>query len=162
MQLAGGLLIAIPIAIGLAHVPDLANRSFPVYSEPTKIEYGTDPRGVKIKFEVTKRHKCQLPVKAADQDVFATLNYMDEGRPAVRAANIVREGEVQSTFKNILIVGIPSVVGPYVVEVPSALAPKLTAITINVLCDRPLLGTVYATIGPFPIEAQDTAFAAMH
>lgn len=152
-----GLLLLAPVMVGLGHAPSLAEDYFPVYSAPSNVEFKTDPDGVKLRFQVTKEAECQLPSDKQDQDVYVSLNYKtDNGEDAVRAANIYPyDGDRDRPFRNILIVGEPGVVGPFLVEVPESILPRLTAMRIWIKCDRPLLGEVYAKIGPFDLS--DTA-----
>lgn len=151
-----GLLVTAPLMTVAAHAPSYINDAFPVYSAPSKIEYQLADNGLHINFEVTKNYQCVIP-STEEQDVFATLTYRTaDGALAARAANILKDQDEATVFKNILVLRVPTVLGPYLVEIPDEIYSKLESVQINILCDRPILGRVYTKIGPFPFDSATT------
>lgn len=146
-----GLLVLAPVGVSAAYAPSYLHEAMPVFSEPTDIVYKDDPLGVKMQFGITKNYTCVLPTAKSDQDVFVRLTFENEqGEKVTRPTDIYpADANPGRAFKNVLIVGEPSVVGPFLVEVPDSIMKTLERMDIMVNCERPLIGKVYAEIGPF-------------
>lgn len=147
-----GLILFVPVIVMGSQVPERLGQFFPVYGAPTNVIYNEFDAGLEISFKVEKEHECVIPKDKVDQDVFATLEFVGQnGDLITKPANVYPAEDNNRPLKNILIVGVPTNVGPLAVEVPDSIMSSLVSVDISILCNRPLLGMVYAHIGPFNI-----------
>ena len=147
------LILLGPIIVALGHAPSYINDYFPVYAPPQEIRYSLVDEGVRLSFEALKNYQCELPQNQEASDVYVSLwSYNKKGEMEVSPTDIRREDDLYKdpALKNILVVGMPAVVGPFIIQVTETKLASLDHFYINILCDRPVLGNVYAKVGPFP------------
>lgn len=152
-HMAIAAIAAFPLVFLLGNVPSDIREYLPVYSTPQSVQYTHDEKGFQVKFRILKNHEFVIPTKKDDQDTYVVLTYTDtNGELVSQPSDITPADKPGRPLRNILVVGTPTTIGPYIVEVPEKMRGRLESMTIMIKGDRPLFGEVYEPMGPFNLK----------